>query len=112
MPYLIRNTYILSSGLRAGVFFMPPTQPTHTPHGSMPHMHMHMRTRTHTVSRDNLHEDLAYWRHRAPLKANATLQLYEKLAQPQYTAIFKLVLIYKVTPRAYLVCQVAFSAGR
>ncbi|PNW73993.1 hypothetical protein CHLRE_13g580950v5 [Chlamydomonas reinhardtii] len=45
--------------------------------------------------RDNLHEDLAYWRHRAPLKANATLQLYEKLAQPQYTAIFKLVLIYK-----------------
>eukprot|EP00198_Chlamydomonas_reinhardtii_P005240 XP_001694576.1 predicted protein [Chlamydomonas reinhardtii] len=41
------------------------------------------------AGRDNLHEDLAYWRHQAPLKANATLQLHQKLAQPQYTAIFK-----------------------
>ncbi|KAG2443596.1 hypothetical protein HXX76_001947 [Chlamydomonas incerta] len=46
--------------------------------------------------RENLEVDMAYWRQRGPLKANATIQLYDDIMKRHFLpAVFKVVLIYK-----------------
>ncbi|PNW81152.1 hypothetical protein CHLRE_07g344500v5 [Chlamydomonas reinhardtii] len=46
--------------------------------------------------RENLEADIAYWRQRAPLKANAAMQLYDDLMRlHNLKAVHQLVLIYK-----------------
>lgn len=49
-----------------------------------------------TARRDNLDVDMTYWRQRGRLKANATMELYEQIMKRRLTAVFKLVLVYKV----------------
>lgn len=47
--------------------------------------------------RENLDVDMAYWRQRGRLKANATIELYYDIMKRHFLpAVFKVVLIYKV----------------